>query len=206
MRRSQKTATLPALALLGALLISVAPASAHFDTGMYTHHGCPAGNNDRIDPINIVFYGWGTWDRAVSQIQSHAAWTHSSGSTQTFVDHGNCYTMHAQRASGSGVSTRFHVRLHPIHRDPTYGWTTVGGAHHEDWVNFPPCGHAVDSNGPNGSGFDWGRRQLRIMFQAGGHQWEAYWWGNTQNFRQCDGDWARSDGITVWINMHQVNH
>lgn len=205
MRRSRKTATLSALALLSALLITVAPASAHFDTGMYTHHGCPAGK-DRIDPINVVFYGWGTWDRAVSQIQSHAGWTHSSGSAQTFVDHGNCYAMQAQRASASGISTRFHVRLHPIHRDPTLGWTTVGDAHHEDWVNFPPCGHAVDSNGPNGSGFDWGRRQLRILFQAGGHQWEGYWWGNTQNFRQCDGDWARSDGITVWINMHQVNH
>ena len=35
---------------------------------------------------------------------------------------------------------------------------------------FPfPCGHAVDANGPGGSGFDQGRDALEAAFAAGGH-------------------------------------
>lgn len=192
------------LLVLAAALVLVAPAWAHFETGYYTHHDCPADNYDRVDPINVVFYDWGTWDRAVSQTQTHAGWNNSDGSTQTFVDHGNCYSMATQRASAGVWSSRFHIRFHPIHWDDTLGWTTVGDAHHEDFVWY--CGHAVDSNGSSGSGFDQGRRQLRISYENAGHSWYSRYWGNTQNFKQCDGDYAGSDGYTVFIHLHQLNH
>lgn len=191
------------LAATTATLTLAAPAKPDFNSGYYTHDGCPASNYDRIDPINIVFYGWGTWDRAASQIQTHAGWYDQSGSSQAFVDHGNCYGMTTQRASG--MYSRFHIRLHPIHYDGGLGWTTVGDAHHEDFVWYCP-GHAVDSNGSSGSGFDQGRRQTRIAFQNAGHSWYSAYWGNTQNFQQCDGDFARSDGTTVFIVLHQFNH
>src|SRR6266545_7311827 len=119
--------------------------------------------------LGVAFYDWGTWGRAVSQIQSHAGWTDQGGSNQTFVDHGNCYDMIAQAADGGTLSTRNHIRLHPIHEDPVYGWTTVGDAHHEDYIWY--CGHAVDANGSNGSGFDQGRRNLRVSMENGGHPW-----------------------------------
>jgi hypothetical protein len=182
------------------------PASAHFDaTDRYTHRVCPATAVNRVDPVNIVFHGWGTWGRAVSQIESHTGWTSTSGSSQTFADHGTCYPMHAQRASGTG--TRFHVRVRGQHPDVALGWTATGDAHHEDLVAFPvPCGHAVDSNGSGGSGFDQGRDELRDRFAAAGHGWYRVWWGNTQSFRQCDGDYAASDGWTMFIELHQVNH
>jgi hypothetical protein len=73
-----------------------APATAHFDgTSKYTYRGCPATFQNRVDPINVVFRSWGTWGRAASQIESHAGWADTSGSTQSFVDHGSCYPLHA---------------------------------------------------------------------------------------------------------------
>jgi len=198
-------AVLPA-SLVGALVCSAEPALAHFDAGdAYTHSDCPATASNRVDPVNVVFTGWGTWGRAASQIETHAGWDATSGSTQFFADHGGCYSLHAQRASGEG--SRFHVRLRGQHPDPTLGWTATGGVHHEDLVFFPaPCGHAVDSNGAGGSGFDMGRAELELVFAAAGHAVERVWWGNTQSFRQCDGDYAASDGWTAFILLHQVNH
>ena len=99
------------------------------------------------------------------------------------------------------------MRVRGQHTDDDLGWTAVGAAHHEDLVLFPvPCGHAVDSNGSRGSGFDQGRDELRDRFAAAGHAWYRVWWGNTQSFKQCDGDYAASDGWTVFVQLHQVNH
>jgi hypothetical protein len=185
---------------------AVRPALAHFDaTGRYTHRSCPSSAATRVDPINVVFSGWGTWGRAESQIGSHAGWADGSGTSQSFVDHGGCAPMHTQRASGRG--TRFHVRVRGQHWDPTRGWTATGAAHHEDLVVLPvPCGHAVDSNGTGGSGFDQGRNELERRFSEAGHATQRVWWGNTQSFKQCDGDYAASDGWTVFVELHQVNH
>ncbi|MGH3137234.1 MAG: hypothetical protein ACRDPV_12180 [Gaiellaceae bacterium] len=187
-------------------LVSVAPALGHFDqTDRYTHRSCPASFTNRTDPVNVTFTTWGTWGRAESQVESHAGWTSSSGSSQSFVDHGVCSVMHAQRASGSG--SRFHVRIRGQHQDSALGWVSGAGAHHEDLVLFPiPCGHAVDSNGPGGSGFDQGRDELERRFVAAGHVSSRMWWGNTQSFKQCDGDYAASDGWTAFISLHRVNH
>jgi hypothetical protein len=191
-----------------ALFALAAPAFAHFDTsGKYTHSTCPGSSSNRVDPINVVFYGWGTWDRALSQIQSHAGWADSGGSTQYFVDHGNCAVMHGQRASAGILSSRFHIRVRGQHSDPSLGWTATGDAHHEDFVVFPvPCGHAVDSNGPSGSGFDQGRNRLESNFASAGHTTFDSFWGNSQNMKQCDGDLAHSDGWLAFIRLHQVNH
>lgn len=187
-------------------LLSSAPAFAHLDAGdRYTHSDCPAVASNRVDPVNVVFTAWGTWGRALSQIESHAGWPATSGSTQFFADHGGCYSMHGQRASGDG--SRFHVRVRGQHPDPSLGWVATGDAHHEDLVFFPvPCGHAVDSDGAGGSGFDQGRAELERRFAEAGHVVERVWWGNTQSFRQCDGDYAGSDGWTALVRLHQVNH
>lgn len=186
--------------------VAGAPAFAHFDaTDPYTHRTCPAAPGNRSDPVNVVFTSWGTWGRIVSQVESHGGWTTTSGSAQYFSDHGSCLRLHAQRASGHG--SRFHVRVRGQHWEPGLGWAAAGGAHHEDLVLFPfPCGHAVDSSGLEGSGFDQGRDELVARFTSAGHSAYRVWWGNTQSFRQCDGDYASSDGWTALIELHQVNH
>lgn len=195
-----------AAALFGASCLAGVPALAHFDaSARYTHRSCPATAATRVDPTNIVFTGWGTWGRAESQIASHAGWTDGSGTTQSFADHGGCAPMHTQRANGR--ATRFHVRIRGQHWDATRGWTAAASAHHEDLVVFPiPCGHAVDSNGPGGSGFDQGRDELERRLAEAGHATSRIWWGNTQSFKQCDGDYAASDGWAVFVELHQVNH
>ena len=192
------------LAVPALVLCAIAP--AHFDgSGTYTYRGCPGAAGDRVDPVNVVFHDWGTWGRTVSQLELHAGWRETSGSAQAFVDHGTCHPLHAQRASGSG--SRFHLRLRGQHPDGALGWTALAAAHHEDLVLLPlPCGHAVDSNGPTGSGFDQGRDELRDRFAAADHAWYRVWWGNTQSFKQCDGDYAGSDGWTVFVELHRVNH
>ncbi len=193
------------VAVAGAL-VAAGSVPAHFDdVDRYTHKACPGSVANRVDPINVVFTGWGTWGRAVSQIESHLGWTTTSGTAQSFVDHGRCYSMHAQRASGQG--SRFHARVRGQHKDTGLGWTATGDAHHEDLVTFPlPCGHAVDSNGSGGSGFDQGRDELERRFAVAGHATSWVWWGNTQSFKQCDGDYAASDGWAVFVELHQVNH
>jgi hypothetical protein len=189
-----------------AVVACAAPALAHFDSSdRYTHRSCPASVSNRTDPVNVVFTTWGTWGRAESQVETHAGWTSGTGSPQFFVDHGGCFALHTQRASGAG--SRFHARVRGQHQDATLGWTAAVGVHHEDLVLFPlPCGHAVDSNGPGGSGFDQGRDEFERRFTAAGHTAARVWWGNTQSFKQCDGDYAASDGWAALISLHQVNH
>jgi len=189
-----------------AVVVGAVPALAHFDASdRYTHHSCPASVTNRTDPVNVVFTTWGTWGRAANQVEAHAGWTSSSGSPQSFVDHAGCFAMHMQRASGLG--SRFHVRVRGQHQDPALGWVAVAAVHHEDLVLFPiPCGHAVDSNGAGGSGFDQGRDELERRLVAAGHISSRVWWGNTQSFKQCDGDYAASDGWTALVSLHQVNH
>ncbi|MGH3135099.1 MAG: hypothetical protein ACRDPV_01220 [Gaiellaceae bacterium] len=193
------------IVVVAAAVVCVQPGLAHFDSSdRYTHRSCPASVSNRADPVNVVFTIWGTWGRAQSQVETHAAWTSSVGSTQSFVDHGACSTMHTQRTSGLG--SRFHARVRGQHPDSTLGWVAMAGAHHEDLVLFPPCGHAVDSNGPGGSGFDQARDELERRLVVAGHASSRVWWGNTQSFKQCDGDYAASDGWTALISLHQVNH
>lgn len=211
-RAEQTRAGRPVFALALALPAAIAalalpvPAPAHFDSAdRYTHGACPATSANRVDPLNILFRSWGTYGRALSQTQSHAGWADDGGSAQYFFDHGSCALMHGQRASAGVIWSRFHVRVRGQHEDSTLGWTAIGDAHHEDLVLT--CGHAVDSNGPEGSGFDQGRNELRAAMAAAGHAVSTgNWWGNTQNFKQCDGDLAGSNGYTTYITLHQVNH
>ena len=186
------------------LLLGAAPAAAHFDSGLYTHGSCAGSVSSRVDPINVVFWDVGTWDRAVNHTDAHTGWGNQVGGSQYFFDHGVCHQQTTQRASGT--FSRYHLRYHPIHHDYFLGWTTVADAHHEDYVwgcNWPRGGHAVDGNGAGGSGFDQGRNALVSIMSAGGHPWYWGWWGNTQNFRQCDGDYAGSNG---WVGFIKVGH
>lgn len=104
-----------AVVVASAVVLAItAVARADFQPGYYTHGSCAGTAASRVDPINFVYWDWGTWDRAVSQTQTHAGWFDNGGSSQYFFDHSNCYNMTAQRASNGVASTRFHIRLHPI--------------------------------------------------------------------------------------------
>jgi hypothetical protein len=195
--------------------VLVALAFASSSTGFpdfsrpYTHDGSSCdGDQDQVDPINFAFKGSHAGvNGSVNNIQWHAGWTDSGGSTQSLNVHisGNnyaCHVMDTQRASAGTTSSRFHIRLWrvPANTSPDL---TVGDAHHEDFVWY--CGHAVDSNGSNGSGFDQGRRALHDAFDHTNHDQRVDYWGNTQNFKQCDGDWAGSNGNGATIGTNHVH-
>jgi len=198
------------VALLGAAsLLVTSSATAHFDTSSWYTYDRLCSRDTRVDPLNVVFYTWGTWGRAENQVEAHAGWSDDGGSRQLFSDHGMCYEQHTQRASAGISSSRYHLRIRGQHDDPAWGWAATGDAHFEDIV-WPECGefprHAVRENSPTGSGFDWARNELAAAMGAAGHYVYYAWAGNTQNFRQCDGEYARSDGNAAMIQLHQVNH
>jgi hypothetical protein len=179
----------------------------------YTSSG-QCGVQNYSDPVNIIFDGDAGYPQNVLRAtEQHAGWTNTEGehqnlgvATQPPPNHTNrtCKGMDGQRASGR--YTRFHVRIWGI--PAAAGRLTAAAAHHEDFnalTNCFPLGHAVDANGSNGSGFDQGRVKLVDTFQLGGHIAEGKWWGNTQNFQQCDGDTASSDGIGVNIQLNNVH-
>ncbi|MGH3043053.1 MAG: hypothetical protein ACRDNG_15195 [Gaiellaceae bacterium] len=95
-----------------------------------------------------------------------------------------------------------------------WGTTTVGTPHHEDWVstcNFGAGGHAVDKGGVDKgeglrSGFDQGRDLMSSMGGSGHYPGGSSNWGNTQEFKQCDGDWAGSHGTVWWIHIPNSYH
>jgi hypothetical protein len=203
--------------LASAPLLVTTSASAHFDRDSSTWYTFDVSNCQGpadevlVDPINAIFYNWGTWGRVASQVGSHAHWHDDGGSAQWFRDHGQCYPMHTQRASAGLSHTRFHIRIRGQHEDESLRWAAGGDAHFEDIVNcpgwWPPANHAVRENGgPYGSGFDIGRDQLVFSMSQGGHNWDYQWRGNTRSFRQCDSQYASSDGYVAWISLHQVNH
>ena len=167
--------------------------------------------NTAVDPVGIVFHGSQAHaEGAAKAVQHHAGWNVTGGGSQgLWVHQGNqnyqCRGTDHQRANGT--FSRFHIRLWFV--DATFNNNvrkSVGTPHHEDFVTntIPPCGHAVDQNGPTGSGFDWGRRKVSDEMWDGGHTGQQnQYWGNTANFKQCDDGYAGSNGVGVTI---PVNH
>jgi hypothetical protein len=200
-------------AIVGATLAILAGvraggASAHFQTYPYTLTACPASYEHQVDPVTDVFYGAATGARVLNHIRFHTGWTDAGGSTQYFSSEGVCGAMYGQLASGSVLQSRFHIRIRRTYDDdPVWGMTARGDAHHEDFVWY--CGHAVDKGGVStglASGFDQGRRALYDAFSGAHTYGGATYWGNTREFKQCDGDHAGSNGYVDWWRIPAWSH
>jgi hypothetical protein len=200
-----------AIAVLVAVVVGAAIAAsarAHFQTYPYTLTSCPASYDHQVDPINDVFYGSATAERTLNHIRFHTGWTDTGGSMQSFSSEGVCGEMYGQAASGATWQSRFHIRVKRTYdADATWGVTSRGDAHHEDFVWY--CGHAVDKGGVSSglwSGFDQGRRAIYDAF-SGSHEYAGVtYWGNTREFKQCDGDYAGSNGNVGWWRIPDTYH
>lgn len=204
------------ISLIGALALIFGATSARGlgigESGFYDFSSSGCNSNDHTDPVGVLFQGTQAYaENVANQIAYHAGWTNGSASDHwLFVHLGNnqydCRKNNYQRADHPDIppSGRYHVRLWWIPASGGSQKKTVGTPHHEDfvWTCVPP-NHAVDANGSNGSGFDQGRHALKNAFISGGHGVNSEYWGNTANFKQCDGDYAGSDGWGVLIT---VNH
>lgn len=172
--------------------------------------------NNRVDPVTIAFTNLATTDRVNQNVNQHTDLDHGATpcGVQLFGVNGTCSGQTVDKSSCSyWTCTRWHIRgrQSPV-THATYGTTTASTPHHEDWVDWSPWNpncdapgfggdHAVDSNGPGGSGFDQGREHIRTGFAAAGHAYETLFWGNTDPFVQCDGDTAASNGTVYYIKI-----
>jgi len=200
-----------ALAAAGVALVGFPSAGrAHFQTYPYSLSGCPATGGNWVDPVTVVFYGYGTADRSLNHVRNHLGWNDESGTSQSFSSHNACGVMYGQKASGCFLCDRYHIRVRKTHDgDAVYGTTSVGAPHHEDfvWTCLPPS-HAVDKGGAGtglASGFDQGRQAVYQAF-AGPHGGFFQYWGNTAKKKQCDGDYAGSNGNVFWTPVPSIYH
>jgi hypothetical protein len=213
--------------VIGLVLLASPRADAHFAASLYTYSASDCRASSFVDPINAIFWGGAAGvSNAAEQIEDHTLFSYGledgwivnpAGGPQYFRDHGNCTSMDTDRADANvGPYSRFHIRLEGLSNHGGPGRMTIGDAHHEDYIApFQGCGvlggHAVDKGTkenptPQGSGFDQGRRRLVKAFRKYGrhHEVSVVSAGNTDPRKQCDGDWAGSDGKVAFFNVgHQ---
>lgn len=203
MRKAGLFAVVVSLAIAGYFAAQVVFAD-WAGTGYLWRNEIPGGNCAiRLDPVNLVFYNQASASTTASQIQYHMGWTNTEGSGMWFNwTHGDkCRPVSAQRASASGTSTRYHVRIgQPDHGDPTWGTYSSASAHYEKYKGcyLPPWedGHVVQSNG-----FNITRDGIALTFYAAGHEVLSAYWGNTSGVQQCDLTSPSSDGWSKWIRL-----
>jgi len=215
--RVRTTASLLALLSLplALALTQVGNASHAINSTLHYSFKDNCTSNGRVDPVTVVFTNLATTDRVNQNVNAHTDL--DNGATpfgaQNFGVNGTCESQTVDKSSCSyWTCTRWHIRgrQSPV-THATYGSTTASTPHHEDWVWYSPwnnCNiygyggnHAVDSNGPGGSGFDQGREHILSGFVSGGHVYETLFWGNTDPFVQCDGDTASSNGTVYYIKI-----
>lgn len=209
---------------LAALFAAVHSGQASHAINRTLHYSFKNGQcvtSNRVDPVTVVFTNLATTDRVNQNVNQHTDLdSGASFSPQHFGVNGGCFEQSVDKSScGAQACTRFHIRgrQSPV-THAIYGTTTQSTPHHEDWIpsyTDPSCNigipgflgnHAVDKGGVETqggiySGFSWGRDHIFDGFFAAGHVVEVVYWGNTQEFPQCDGDLAGSDGFVYYIKI-----
>jgi hypothetical protein len=201
------------LAVFASFLATVHSGQASHAINSTLHYSFKNGTcteANRVDPVTIVFWNLATTDRVNQNINQHTDLDHgASPNAQHFGTSGQCLGQTVDKSSCAQVAcTRWHIRGRlAAASHAVYGTTTQSTPHHEDWVLtcFPP-NHAVDKGGVSegtSSGFDQGRDHILSGFLIDGHVQETVYWGNTQEFPQCDGDLAGSLG---WVYYIKISH
>jgi hypothetical protein len=164
-------------------------------------------------------------------ITKHTGWTrHNSDNIfrqEARTDHGCVVNpTDTDLASTSGYGhDRWHLRMWPLHVNGDEPFYTTTTPHREDWYygdgtdNDNDCGtgpgtgsHAVErgavDRGPqhyerHGSGFDRGRRFLYRAYKKHAPRHEIYNRniGNSRSVKQCDGEYAGSNGTVAFIGV-----
>jgi hypothetical protein len=175
--------------------------SGGFDASYYSY-GDP-DCTQRSDPVTVVFYGDATVESAMEHVEHHTDWSAPTpfGATQYFSSNGYCGIQEDERAENI-VTSRYHIRgAQTAATDPELGTTTLGTAHFEDLVTCDgEPRHAIRENGPDGSGFDWGRNEIYGAFSElySDHYPYLQYKGNTASIQQCDLQWASSNGYVLF--------
>ena len=201
-RRVLRHLLIVAAVVVGAALFVPVAAADHYqywDGYSYGNSTC----TDRKDPVTVFFVKHGFTSYTNDNIKHHTSldagsspgaqkfWRSGQCLSQT-IDRSNCVIIVCNRKHIRGRLSAFSTSVH--------GWQHGTTPHVEQWKPLPPCwgNHAVNGNGPNGSGFDQGREYFRARFNPS-HGVSFYYWGNTQSMQQCNGNWAGSNGWVINI-------
>jgi hypothetical protein len=146
------------------------------------------------------------------------------GTSQYFLQGSECGVMQDQRATDCLPCTRYHVRYRsaPDVVSAGLGYTAASDPHHEVYTTQGRCykgggigGHAVDAGGYGGSwsGYDLARHRFYQAWASlpasQGHTWKNganSFWGNTQQFLQCNDWWAGSNGQVGFYKIPTFYH
>lgn len=179
--------TIPALLL--AMTSSVAVGAEM--TSEYSYGG--ASDNDRKDPVGLVFIGPKADAQSVRvSLSGVMGWGSGETSTnQWFKDltTNSWRKMQAENASGCGGCNRTHVRL-----GTTSGKKNVNGrlldytvgTPHDDVVRIDCPGHVARR-------FNGARDKVASAYAARGRRVTQVWWDNRAKMKQCDGSYEGSD-------------
>jgi hypothetical protein len=134
--------------LIALLIIFFGTAAAHADfvvgDRINRTSGCPG--DDWADPVNVLYRDNGDNDRSVNHFMAHIGWSNQEGSWMYLWHHNQfCQALTAQRASGSGTSSRDHIRFFNVNdSDPTYGLWTAAAIHFDQVCGLTHTGRSFN--------------------------------------------------------------
>jgi hypothetical protein len=191
------------------------PAGAGADFNIFPYSFRDGACTERSDPVTVIFYREASAILSNNHVRAHTGWDGGEGGGQNYSSHGVCLPGDRHSESAGATSTRYHIRMgRTWDEDVNWGRTTAATPHHEDFLwTCAPSNHAVDKGGVNlgqnlWSGFDQGRSRIYdALYGQDAHYFAGDpYWGNTQEFQQCDGDWAGSHGTTYWFRIPGWGH
>ena len=177
-------------------------------------HGGQYDQGTRSDPINIVFYQGATNQDIAYYLGLEDDWSDNGGETQYFRMYNNCYEMDGMKASGKLQLDRYHGRYHRgldangnVALENPFVDYSIANAHYEEIVVGGDCGlgnHVVPQNGFNEGRddvvWDWTQESPPNHFYASYGDWH-----NTEHIRQCNDNYAWSNGQVAVIRAATGN-
>src|SRR5215469_13980569 len=119
--------------------------SSHLGVELAPVPNIPVQTDDGQDPVNLIFTGYAPSWWVASNI---AGWSDSAycSSVKTINSQQYNYTLEKPDPTGAACfGPRDHVRIWDMGYDPTFGYWSIGSAHHEYSVCNPACHHVIDS-------------------------------------------------------------
>ncbi|MEA2360077.1 MAG: hypothetical protein QOI62_3337 [Solirubrobacteraceae bacterium] len=210
-RRATLLAAVLLLASLAPVALRVAQAAGGRGAGLlkpYTFTGCD--KTKPTDPINVIWYQALATPANVADQLWYMGWKHNDYDSplanlfgaidyQYVKEVGGCFRDDRQAATGTPISTRYHVRLFSTVNARGTGY--VGGdAHHDKVIIGQGCKKALGHAGHIADSFNVPRERIAQFWPDPTTKYR--FWGNTRRMRQCNASYTASDGYVAYLRTN----